>query len=68
MYNDLMWWLLVITPTALSITCFIWRMEHRGAWNKYPQQQDDLNLRNRDEATASLIDADCVKPAQKHMI
>ena len=31
MYDNLIWWLLIMTPGVLSMACFIWRMESRGA-------------------------------------
>jgi hypothetical protein len=57
MYNDLLWWLLIITPAVLSITCFIWRMESRGSCSVYSQRQDDGNGKYRDEAPLPAIDA-----------
>ena len=31
MYDNLIWWFLIMTPGVLSMTCFIWRMERRAA-------------------------------------
>ena len=57
MYNDLLWWLLIITPVVLSITCFIWRMESQGSCGVYPQMQNDRNMNYRDEAPVPAIHA-----------
>jgi hypothetical protein len=36
MYDSLIWWLTIITPGVLLITCLIWRMESGGLSNSHP--------------------------------